>query len=86
MIVFDAVTNHGRKIQFLNLNDKSAGYIKNNSWDSRDPINHDNKLYFVNDKHGIFNLAIDDETFSEKENNFLNKWKKFIKLSFILCG
>ena len=60
LIIFDAVINHGRKIQFYNISDKSLGYIKNDSWDSRDPINYNNKLYYVNDKHGIFNLVTDD--------------------------
>jgi len=59
-IIFDAVVNHDRKIHYFNILDKSTGYIENDNWDNRDPVFYNDKLYFVNDKHGIFNLSVDD--------------------------
>lgn len=60
LIIFDAVENHGRKIYSLNINTKEIKLIKDNYWDNRDPnIGYNNFLY-SDDKHGIFNLYLDD--------------------------
>ena len=70
-IIFDAVTNHGRKIYNINIYSKSLNLLKNNEWDDRDPVFYNDNLYFVNDKKGIFNLSVDNG----EEVNYLSNVK-----------
>ena len=59
MIVFDAVVNHGRKLYSINKESKEVEEFIVNSWDNRDPVfSIDNKLIYVDDKYGIFNLIL----------------------------
>jgi hypothetical protein len=61
LIIFDAVTNHGRKINYYDINSSSIGYVDNNEWDTRDPIAYQDNLFLVDDRYGIFNLASIDK-------------------------
>ena len=56
LIIYDAVTNHGRNIYYININTLELGEIKSLPWDSRDPHYNNDVFIESNDRFGIFNL------------------------------
>ena len=61
LIIYDAVTNHGRNIYYVNINTLESGEIKSLPWDSRDPNYNNNASIESNDRYGIFNLFYSDK-------------------------
>ncbi len=60
-LYFDIIDSHGRDIYILELETFSIKKILDNEYDIRNPVFHNENLYFSTDFNGIFNISYYDE-------------------------